>query len=234
MSRPYSHIRLRLQRVDFSLEVDLRLPGAGITVVFGPSGCGKTSLLRCVAGLEPLPDARVFIAGETWQDAEAGICLPTWRRPLGYVFQEASLFEHLDVRGNLEFGLKRSGLGRDVGRGASGLPGCDHNGKIQILQGARYRLTLRVGGAVGQYMDDGLAYTQPVGNNRVVLAKLLQGTGCDFAAPNPTLQTLHQGFGRALQKYPPAYDDGHLGTQIRDIVNDMGRQNYHHVFADFH
>ena len=114
MSRPDSYIRLRLQRVDFSLEVDLRLPGAGITVVFGPSGCGKTSLLRCVAGLEPLPDARVFIAGETWQDAEAGICLPTWRRPLGYVFQEASLFEHLDVRGNLEFGLKRSGLGRDA------------------------------------------------------------------------------------------------------------------------
>ena len=114
MSRPDSHIRLCLRRADFSLEVDLRLPGTGIAVVFGPSGCGKTSLLRCVAGLEPLPDARVFIAGETWQDAEAGICLPTWRRPLGYVFQEASLFEHLDVRGNLEFGLKRSGLGRDA------------------------------------------------------------------------------------------------------------------------
>ena len=114
MSRPDSHIRLGLGRADFSLEVDVRLPGTGITVVFGPSGCGKTSLLRCVAGLEPLPDARVSIAGETWQDAAAGICLPTWRRPLGYVFQEASLFEHLDVRGNLQFGLKRSGLARDA------------------------------------------------------------------------------------------------------------------------
>ena len=76
-------------------------------MVFGPSGCGKTSLLRCVAGLEPLPDARVSIAGETWQDAAAGICLPTWRRPLGYVFQEASLFDHLNVQQNLDFGLRR-------------------------------------------------------------------------------------------------------------------------------
>ena len=108
MSAPLSHLRLKLQRADFALDVDLQLPGQGITVLVGVSGSGKTSLLRCVAGLERTPDARVAIAGETWQDDAAGIYLPTWQRPLGYVFQEASLFEHLNVRGNLQFGLQRA------------------------------------------------------------------------------------------------------------------------------
>jgi molybdate transport system ATP-binding protein len=107
-----NHIRLTLPRADFSLNVDLTLPGTGITVLFGASGSGKTSLLRCVAGLEraakaPASKAVVAISGEVWQDDAAGIFLPTWRRPLGYVFQEASLFDHLDVRGNLDFGQKR-------------------------------------------------------------------------------------------------------------------------------
>ncbi len=102
-----SRIRLKLNRADFVLDVDLELPGRGITVLFGVSGSGKTSLLRCVAGLERTPGALVSIAGETWQDDAASVYLPTWQRPLGYVFQEASLFEHLNVRGNLQFGLKR-------------------------------------------------------------------------------------------------------------------------------
>ena len=105
-----SRLRLILNRAraDFALDVDLELPGQGITVLFGVSGSGKTSLLRCVAGLERTPGALVSIAGETWQDDAAGVYLPTWQRPLGYVFQEASLFEHLNVRGNLQFGLKRA------------------------------------------------------------------------------------------------------------------------------
>jgi len=108
MSAPVSHLRLKLQRDDFALDVDLELPGQGITVLFGVSGSGKTSLLRCVAGLERTPGALVSIAGEIWQDDDADVYLPTWQRPLGYVFQEASLFDHLNVRGNLQFGLKRS------------------------------------------------------------------------------------------------------------------------------
>jgi molybdate transport system ATP-binding protein len=106
MNAPLS--RIRLNRADFALDVDLKLPGQGITVLFGVSGSGKTSLLRCVAGLERTPGALISIAGETWQDDDAGVYLPTWQRPLGYVFQEASLFEHLSVRGNLQFGLKRA------------------------------------------------------------------------------------------------------------------------------
>jgi molybdate transport system ATP-binding protein len=107
-----AHIRLRLARAGFALDVDLRLPGRGITVLFGPSGSGKTTLLRCVAGLErasDAPDAHVTMAGTVWQDGASGVFVPTWQRSLGYVFQEASLLEHLDVRHNLAFGLRGRG-----------------------------------------------------------------------------------------------------------------------------
>jgi molybdate transport system ATP-binding protein len=103
-------IRLRLQRAAFTLDADLELPPNGITAVLGPSGCGKTTLLRCVAGLEGA-DGLVQVLGQTWQDSAAGLRLPTWRRPLGYVFQEASLFDHLDVAGNLAYAQRRSGTG---------------------------------------------------------------------------------------------------------------------------
>jgi len=103
------HVRLDLPRAGFDLQVDLRLPGRGITVLFGPSGSGKSSVLRCVAGLERARSARVVVDGEVWQDDAARVFLPTHRRALGYVFQEASLFEHLDVRGNLHYGMRRSG-----------------------------------------------------------------------------------------------------------------------------
>jgi len=103
------HVRALLPRTGFTLDVDLRLPPSGITAVFGPSGSGKTTLLRCVAGLERAAQARIALGDEVWQDAEAGRFVPTFRRPLGYVFQEASLFDHLDVRGNLAFAQKRAG-----------------------------------------------------------------------------------------------------------------------------
>jgi len=104
-----SRIRLQVVREGFRLAVDLALPATGITVLFGASGSGKTTLLRCVAGLERAPQGLVRIGSQVWQDDEARIFLPTWRRPLGYVFQEASLFEHLTVKGNLHFGLRRTG-----------------------------------------------------------------------------------------------------------------------------
>ena len=91
----------------FTLDVGLPLPGAGITALFGPSGCGKTTLLRAVAGLVRPQTGRIVVGDQVWQDDAAGVWLPTHRRALGYVFQEASLFAHLSVQGNLDFGLKR-------------------------------------------------------------------------------------------------------------------------------
>ncbi|HTH78017.1 MAG TPA: molybdenum ABC transporter ATP-binding protein [Ramlibacter sp.] len=102
-----NRIRLKLPRADYTLDIDLELPHSGITGIFGPSGAGKTSVLRCVAGLDRAQPGIVRIAGETWQDE--GAFVPAWKRAVGYVFQEASLFDHFDVRGNVEYGRKRAG-----------------------------------------------------------------------------------------------------------------------------
>jgi len=101
-------LRVKLQRNDFTLNVDVALPNRGICVLFGPSGSGKTTFLRCVAGLERPNQALVRVGSEVWQNDEQGHFLPTWKRNLGYVFQEPSLFEHMNVLGNLNYGLKRS------------------------------------------------------------------------------------------------------------------------------
>lgn len=98
-------LQLRLAREDFLLDAEMALPSHGVTALFGPSGCGKTTLLRAVAGLEAGAGGRLSVGGEVWQSAE--VFLPPHRRPLGYVFQEASLFPHFSVRRNLEYGLKR-------------------------------------------------------------------------------------------------------------------------------
>ena len=107
-----NHICLKLPRADFVLNVDLTLPATGITVLFGVSGSGKTSILRCVAGLER-GNGVVQIGSDIWQDSGRKLFRPTWKRPIGYVFQEASLFEHLNVQDNLEYGLRRSGKKHD-------------------------------------------------------------------------------------------------------------------------
>lgn len=98
-------VSLKLEKEGFLLDVDLGIPARGITALFGPSGCGKTTLLRAIAGLEPKARGVLRIGGQVWQDGDC--FLPPHRRPLGYVFQEASLFPHLNVRKNLEYGLRR-------------------------------------------------------------------------------------------------------------------------------
>lgn len=96
---------------NFNLDVDLKIPGRGITALFGKSGCGKTTLLRCIAGLSIAGlnkphHGYLRVNGEVWQDQT--LFKPTHERALGYVFQEASLFAHLNVRRNIEYGWKRT------------------------------------------------------------------------------------------------------------------------------
>ncbi|MHC4518418.1 MAG: molybdenum ABC transporter ATP-binding protein [Planctomycetota bacterium] len=97
--------RFRIDRSDFTLDVDLSIPARGVTGLFGPSGSGKTTLLRAIAGLEHHRDGFLKVGRVTWQDASRFV--PPHRRSLGYVFQEPSLFSHLTVGGNLEYGLRR-------------------------------------------------------------------------------------------------------------------------------
>ncbi len=102
------HLKLKQQLADFTLDLDLTLPARGVSAIVGPSGSGKTTLLRCVAGLEKADQALIEINGNCWQDSQRGLWLPPHKRALGYVFQEASLFDHLSVHGNLDYGRRRS------------------------------------------------------------------------------------------------------------------------------
>lgn len=92
---------------DFLLDMDLRLPGQGVSAIFGPSGSGKTTLLRCMAGLEHAPGGYLSVNGEVWQDDTKRMFTPVHKRSLGYVSQAANLFAHLSVQGNLDYGLSR-------------------------------------------------------------------------------------------------------------------------------
>lgn len=94
-----------VDRGSFILQAKLELPAHGVTALFGRSGSGKTTLLRCIAGLKRQKGGYMSFRGETWQEGRHN--LPTWKRPIGYVFQEASLFPHLRVAQNLDYGYRR-------------------------------------------------------------------------------------------------------------------------------
>ncbi len=97
---------LPFSKSDFQLDVDLRLPRQGVTAIFGPSGSGKTTLLRCIAGLQHSPVGELYFGGDCWQRGRHRV--PCHRRPIAYVFQEASLFPHLNVAQNLRYALRRA------------------------------------------------------------------------------------------------------------------------------
>ena len=90
----------------FSLELDCKVSAIGITAIYGPSGSGKSTLLDCIAGLRQTePGSVIRLNNETWQDAS--ITTPVWQRHIGYVFQDARLFPHLNVQQNLDYALTR-------------------------------------------------------------------------------------------------------------------------------
>lgn len=99
--------RFVLERPSFRLDSELRIPVRGVSGIFGHSGCGKTTLLRCLAGLERSPQGYLVVDGDLWQDEEAGVFLPPYRRSVGMVFQEPRLFSHLTVKQNLLYGFNR-------------------------------------------------------------------------------------------------------------------------------
>ncbi len=92
----------RAELLNFNFDISAE----GITAIFGVSGCGKTSLLRAIAGLELHANSTLQVSDEIWQDENT--FLAPHQRSIGYVFQEASLFEHLSVKNNIEYGYKRA------------------------------------------------------------------------------------------------------------------------------
>ncbi|MRB43332.1 ATP-binding cassette domain-containing protein, partial [Bacillus thuringiensis] len=84
------------------------LPASGITAIFGVSGAGKTSLINAISGLTQPQSGRIVLNGRVLNDVENGICLTPEKRRVGYVFQDARLFPHYKVRGNLRYGMAKS------------------------------------------------------------------------------------------------------------------------------
>ncbi len=98
-------LSIRRQQGDFRVEVDLSA-GPGVTALFGRSGSGKSSVINMVAGLARPDEGRIEVAGKVLFDSTLGLDLAPEARRLGYVFQDARLFPHLSVAGNLTFGMR--------------------------------------------------------------------------------------------------------------------------------
>src|ERR1700761_5955244 len=97
---------------EFSLEAAFQSEGR-VTGLFGASGAGKTSLVNMIAGLLAPDRGTIALDGEVLDDTSARIHVPPHRRRIGYVFQDARLFPHLDVRHNLDYGRRMNGLTAD-------------------------------------------------------------------------------------------------------------------------
>lgn len=137
--------RFRFRYKGFSLATELNVPARGVTALWGPSGCGKTTLLRAMAGLLAGVDGYFRVADEVWQDGRRG--LPTHRRALAYVFQEASLFPHLSVRANLTYGMQRVPVGErriafDQVVSMMGLAPLLERGTLSLSGGERQRVAI--------------------------------------------------------------------------------------------
>ncbi len=101
-------VSITKQRGDFRLDAAFRIPGPGVVALFGRSGSGKTTLVNVMAGLLEPDHGRVRLGDTVLDDVAAGIHVPAERRRVGYVFQDARLFPHRNVEGNLRYGLARA------------------------------------------------------------------------------------------------------------------------------
>ena len=100
------HINVQQQLGRLTLRADLQLPTQGVTAIFGLSGSGKTSLINLVSGLTHPDQGFIRLNDHTLVDVENGENLPVHQRKIGYVFQDARLFPHYNVKGNLRYGMK--------------------------------------------------------------------------------------------------------------------------------
>ena len=96
------------RREDFTLDVAIDAATRGVLALFGRSGCGKTTLVNVIAGLLAADQAHVEIDGVVLEDSQSRARIPAERRRIGYVFQDARLFPHFDVLGNLRYGERRA------------------------------------------------------------------------------------------------------------------------------
>ncbi|MDO3702875.1 ABC transporter ATP-binding protein [Micromonospora sp. C28SCA-DRY-2] len=136
-------------RGTFRLDVPLRIAAGEVVALLGPNGAGKTTALRALAGLHPLTDGHVTLAGVDLDRPRRRVRTPTERRPVGVVFQDYLLFPHLSARDNVAFGLRRHGVDRRAARRAAmdwldrvGLAEHAHRRPRQLSGGQAQRVAL--------------------------------------------------------------------------------------------
>lgn len=108
-------VRLR-QATPFAMDVAFEAPAGSITALFGPSGSGKTTVLRAIAGLQEMAEARISSGDRVWTDTASGIAIAPHRRPVGFVFQDYALFPHLTVREQLALAMGHRPAAERAGR----------------------------------------------------------------------------------------------------------------------
>jgi len=118
MSADVLEARFEVDLPGFRLAVDEAIALSGVTAVFGPSGGGKSTLLRAIAGFERPSRGRIVHAGSIWFDVDGNTHVAPHRRPVGFMFQDARLFSHLNVAGNLGYAEKRNRTAPGFGRQA--------------------------------------------------------------------------------------------------------------------
>jgi molybdate transport system ATP-binding protein len=96
-------VEIKKQLPNFDLEMSFSCKDGELNVLIGPSGAGKTTLIRIIAGLVRADEGKITYNGQTWVDTQKGVHLPTQKRRLGFVFQEYTLFPHLNVFKNVAF-----------------------------------------------------------------------------------------------------------------------------------
>jgi molybdate transport system ATP-binding protein len=139
-------VEVSKQLGEFSIEASFSSEGR-VTGLFGASGAGKTSLINMVAGLLRPDRGIIAIDGEVLDDTAAGVHVPVHRRRIGYVFQDARLFPHLDVRRNLDYGRRMNRLADDAAQRARVTDLLDIGGLLdrrpgQLSGGERQRVAL--------------------------------------------------------------------------------------------
>jgi molybdate transport system ATP-binding protein len=102
----------------FRLELDLGVEPGQVVALLGPNGAGKSTALRALAGLLPITDGHIRLDDDTW-DRPPGVFLPAERRPIGVVFQDYLLFNHMTALENVAFGLRARGTHRALARAAA-------------------------------------------------------------------------------------------------------------------
>src|SRR6187551_2159874 len=107
-------VELRKRRGNFTLDAAFHAPTPGVTALFGRSGCGKSTLISLIAGLLAPDAGRVVLDDDVLFDGERHLSVDARHRRIGVVFQDARLFPHLSVRGNLDYGSRR--VPREVSR----------------------------------------------------------------------------------------------------------------------